>query len=112
MHLFGCRTNLAKSTPCTILVCTESLRQPKSPPACIPIYMTFTNWLQQKHAPASDRIAMIIQSAGQNGIPETQLRSGIELPKKLVDELLQALVDARIVRVAERDGIRWYFTPL
>lgn len=71
--------------------------------------MNFTNWLQQKHAPDSDKIAMLIQQAGPTGIPETQLRSGIELPKKLVDELLQALVDARMVRVAERNGIRWYF---
>jgi hypothetical protein len=73
--------------------------------------MTFTNWLQQKHAPDSDKIATLIQSAGRNGIPETQLRSGIELPKKLVDELLAALVDARIVRVVQKDGIRWYFSP-
>ena len=76
---------------------------------CIHICMNFTNWLQQKHAPDSDKIAMLIQQAGPTGIPETQLRSGIELPKKLVDELLQALVDARMVRVAERNGIRWYF---
>ena len=74
--------------------------------------MTFTNWLQQKHVPDADRIASLIQQAGPAGIPETQLRSGIELPKKLVDELLAALVDARIVRVAERDGMRWYFSPL
>jgi len=74
--------------------------------------MTFTHWLQQKHTPDSDKIAMHIQSAGENGIPETQLRSGIELPKQLVDDLLQALVDARMVRVAERDGTRWYFSPL
>jgi hypothetical protein len=71
--------------------------------------MTFTNWLQQKHAPDSDKIAMIIQQAGSTGIPETQLRSGIELPRQLVDDLLAALVDARIVRVAERGGVRWYF---
>jgi len=74
--------------------------------------MTFNSWLQQKNIPDSDRLAMQIQSAGPTGIPETQLRSGIELPKKLVDELLAALVQSRIVRVAEQDGIRWYFSPL
>jgi hypothetical protein len=52
---------------------------------------------------------MLIQSAGANGIPETQLRGKVELSKELVDQLLQALVDARIVRVAERDGVRVYF---
>jgi hypothetical protein len=71
--------------------------------------MTFNAWLQQKNIPDSDRLAMQIQSAGANGIPETELRSKIELPKQLVDELLMALVDARIVRVIERDGVRWYF---
>ena len=80
----------------------------KSDLTSIPIYMTFNHWLQQKHAPDSDKISALIQSAGANGIPETQLRSGIELPQKLVDELLAALVDARMARVAERDGVRWY----
>jgi hypothetical protein len=70
--------------------------------------MTFTDWLLKKEIPDSDRLAMLIQSAGAAGIPETKLRSGIELPKKLVDELLAALVQSRMVRVAERDGIRWY----
>jgi hypothetical protein len=73
--------------------------------------MNFTNWLQQKHIPDSDKIAMHIQSAGKNGIPENELRGAVDLPKQLVDELLAALVDARIVRVAERDGVRWYFSP-
>jgi hypothetical protein len=71
--------------------------------------MTFTDWLQNKDIPNSDCIAIIIQQAGSAGIPENQLRGSVELPKKLVDELLQALVDARIVRVVERDGVRWYF---
>jgi hypothetical protein len=74
--------------------------------------MTFNAWLLKKEIPDSDRIAMLIQQAGRDGIPETKLRSGIKLPKKLVDELLQALVQSRIVRVAERDGTRWYFSPL
>ncbi len=74
--------------------------------------MTFNAWLLKKEIPDSDRLAMLIQQAGAAGIPETKLRSGIELPKKLVDELLQALVGSRIVRVVERDGVRWYFSPL
>lgn len=74
--------------------------------------MTFTNWLLRREIPDSDRLAMLIQSAGAAGIPETELRSGVELPKKLVDELLAALVGSRIVKVAERDGARWYFSPL
>jgi hypothetical protein len=71
--------------------------------------MTFNTWLHKREIPDSDKIAMIIQASGANGIPENELRGYVELPKKLVDELLAALVDARMVRVAERDGVRWYF---
>jgi hypothetical protein len=74
--------------------------------------MTFNSWLLKKEIPDSDRLAMLIQQAGPNGLSETELRSGIELPKQLVDELLTALVQSRIVRVSERQGIRWYFSPL
>ena len=73
--------------------------------------MTFTNWLHQKHAPDSDKIAMIIQSAGRNGIPENELRGSVELSKTLVDQLLAALVQSRMVRVIQKDGLRWYFSP-
>jgi hypothetical protein len=38
-----------------------------------------------------------------------KLHGQVELPKELVDELLAALVQSRIVRVAETDGVRWYF---
>jgi hypothetical protein len=71
--------------------------------------MTFNAWLLKKDIPDSDRLAMLIQSAGAAGIPENELRGQVELPKKLVDELLAALVQSRIIRVAERQGIRWYF---
>jgi len=74
--------------------------------------MNFNAWLLKKEIPDSDRLAMLIQSSGRNGIPENELRGSVDLPKQLVDELLAALVDARIVRVIERDGIRWYFSPL
>ena len=82
----------------------------KSEFICIHIYMTFIEWLLKKEIPDSDRLAMLIRQAGPNGIPETKLRSGIELPKQLVDDLLQALVQSRIARVIERGGIRWYFS--
>ena len=84
----------------------------KSDTICIPAYRIFNSRLQQKHTPGSDKIAMLIHQAGSLGIPETQLRSGIEQPKQLVDELLAALVQSRIVRAAERNGVRWYFSPL
>jgi hypothetical protein len=73
--------------------------------------MTFNAWLLKKKIPDSDRLAMLIQQAGATGIPENQLRGSVELPKKLVDELLVALVSSRMVRMIQRGGIRWYFSP-
>jgi hypothetical protein len=74
--------------------------------------MTFNHWLLKKEIPDSDRIAALIQQAGRSGIPENQLRGSVELPKQLVDELLAALVQSRIVTVIEKGGVRWYFSPL
>jgi hypothetical protein len=74
--------------------------------------MTFNAWLLQREISDSDKIAVIIQQAGPNGIPESKLRGSVELPKKLVDDLLAALVSSRMVRMIQRDGIRWYFSPL
>jgi hypothetical protein len=71
--------------------------------------MTFNAWLHQRHVLDPEKITALIQSAGANGIPETQLRGSVELPKALVDQLLMALVQSRIVRVVERDGVSWYF---
>jgi hypothetical protein len=81
----------------------------KSEIACIHICMTFNAWLHQRHVLDPDKITTLIHSAGRKGISEPQLRGSVELPKALMDELLQALVDSRMVRVIQRDGVRWYF---
>jgi len=72
--------------------------------------MDFNSWLlrRQKLLPQSDRLVALIQQAGPNGIPEGQLRSAVDLPMKLFDDLIQALVSARQVAVVERGGKRWY----
>jgi hypothetical protein len=66
--------------------------------------MRFTHWLLQR-IPDSDKITALIQQAGSSGIPEYELRSNIELPRQLLDHLLQVLVPSRIVRIAECGGI-------
>jgi hypothetical protein len=72
--------------------------------------MNFTSWLHRKHIPDSDRISMLIQAAGTNGIPESELRSAVDLPRKIVDDLLIALIGSRQVFVVERDGKKIYFS--
>jgi hypothetical protein len=74
--------------------------------------MHFAHWLHQRHVLDPDKLTALIQQAGREGIPENELRGSVDLPKQLVDELLAALVSSRIVRVIERQGIRWYFSPL
>ena len=74
--------------------------------------MDFSNWLlkRQKTLPHADRLTVLIQAAGANGIPEGELRSAVDLPRKLFDALLDALVGSRQVGVIERDGKRVYFS--
>ncbi len=74
--------------------------------------MSFQSWLLKRQGilPPSDRLIALIRTAGQNGIAEGELRSQVDLPKKLVDELLQALISAAQVSVAVRDGKRVYFS--
>jgi hypothetical protein len=71
--------------------------------------MHFTHWLQQKQIPDPDKITALIHQAGSTGIPENQLRGQVDLPWKVFNELLQALVSSRVVRVMNRAGVRWYF---
>lgn len=73
--------------------------------------MDFQSWLlkRQKILPQSDRLVLLIRQAGPAGIPEGQLRSQVDLPKQLVDDLLAALVSAGQVGVVVRDGKRWHF---
>ena len=51
---------------------------------------------------------MMIQAAGKNGIPEGELRASTNLARKLMDDLLAALVGSGQVAVVERGGKRWY----
>jgi hypothetical protein len=70
--------------------------------------MTFESWLysRMKSMPEADKVLILIQSARQNGIAEPQLRSAVDLPRKLMDDLLNSLVSSRQVAVLVRDGRR------
>jgi hypothetical protein len=71
--------------------------------------MSFNAWLRQRQIPDSDRLFALIQAAGSAGIPEKELRGSVELSRRLVDDLLAALVGSRVVRVAENGGKRLFF---
>ena len=54
--------------------------------------------------PKADRVMLLLLSAGASGIPEGALRSAEELPRSLLDDLLDALVAAGQVKVMLKDG--------
>ena len=70
--------------------------------------MDFTSWIlkRQNLIPQADRLTLLINSAGAAGIAEPELRGRVDLPKKIVDDLLQALIQAGQVAVFERGGKR------
>ena len=49
----------------------------------------------------------LIRAAGPSGVREGDLRSAAELPRKMFDRLLQALVEAGVIQVVERGGVRF-----
>lgn len=74
--------------------------------------MTFHSWLHRRLSimPDADKISELIRQGGPHGIEEGELRSAVDLPMKLVSDLLAALVSAGQVAVEERGGKRVYFT--
>jgi len=69
----------------------------------------FTTWLLRRQGvlPQADRLILLIRAAGPSGIPEGELRSAVELPRKTVDGLLTALVQAGQIKVVQRQGRRF-----
>jgi hypothetical protein len=65
--------------------------------------MSFTAWLRNRKIPDADQITVLIQAAGAAGIPEGELRSSVDLPRIIVDELLATLVGAGQVKTTMRD---------
>jgi hypothetical protein len=72
--------------------------------------MDFTNWLHSRlqKMPECDKLHLLIQAAGPNGIPEGELRSQVDLPMKLFDQLVQSMVGAGLVKVVGRGEERVY----
>jgi hypothetical protein len=61
-------------------------------------YTRFQNWLRYREAatmPEADRVVHLIAKAGSSGVARRELIGEIELPWRLLDSLLQQLVDLR-----------------
>lgn len=68
--------------------------------------MNFSHWLRNRLR-GPDKIMALIRAAGPSGVREGDLRSAAELPRKMFDRLLQALVEAGVIQVVERGGVRF-----
>jgi hypothetical protein len=70
--------------------------------------MNFHAWLRRREIPDADRLFALVQAAGRGGIPEGELRASVDLPRRLLDGLLTAMVSSGVARVVERGGKRVY----
>jgi hypothetical protein len=74
--------------------------------------MDYYQWLlrRQEIFPKPDRMLMLIRSRRSLGVAEDEVRAMADMPKDLVDELLQSMVSAGHIHVRMRDGKRWFVT--
>jgi hypothetical protein len=72
---------------------------------------SFSKWLKkhQRILPPADKIQALISDAGTAGISERRLRSMVDLPQKLFDQMLSALVTAGQIRAVNRNGEVVYY---
>ena len=72
---------------------------------------SFSQWLKknQRSLPPADKIQAFISDAGSAGVSDRRLRSMIDLPPKLFDPLLHALVTSGQIRAVNRNGDVVYY---
>ena len=72
---------------------------------------SFFNWLKtnQRSLPPADKIQAFISDAGSAGVSDRRLRSMIDLPRELFDQLLGSLVTSGQIRAVNRNGEVVYY---
>jgi hypothetical protein len=79
-------------------------------------YPTFAGWLREHgsrpvQVPEATRLVHLIAAAGPAGVSRGQLGGTIDLPREVLDELLDALVRAGQLRWATEGGLEVYRGP-
>jgi hypothetical protein len=71
----------------------------------------FSHWLKknQRNLPPADKIQAFIFDAGLAGVSDRRLRSMIDLPRELFDQLLRTLVTSGQIRAVNRNGDLMYY---
>ena len=72
---------------------------------------SFSQWLKknQRSLSPADKIQAFISDAGSAGVTDRRLRSMIDLPRELFNQLLDALVTSGQIRAATRNGDLVYY---
>ena len=72
---------------------------------------SFSQWLKknQRSLPPADKIQAFIFDAGMAGVSDRRLRSLIDLPRELFDQLLVSLVASGQIRAVNRNGDLVYY---
>jgi hypothetical protein len=72
---------------------------------------SFSQWLKknQRSLPPADKIQAFISDAGMAGVTDRRLRSLIDLPRELFDQLLGSLVASGQIRAVNRNGDLVYY---
>ena len=72
---------------------------------------SFFQWLKknQRSLSPADKIQAFISDAGMAGVSDRRLRSMIDLPRELFDQLLGSLVASGQIRAVNRNGEVVYF---
>lgn len=70
----------------------------------------FTSWLQDQQVkiPEPDRLLLLIKQAGSQGMGRAEIGSAIQMDRDFLDQFLDGLVRAGVLRVDLVNGIRTY----
>jgi hypothetical protein len=76
-------------------------------------YPTFAGWLREHESwpvrvPEATRLVQLVAAAGSAGVTRGQLGGAIDLPREVLDQLLDALVQAGQLRRAAEGGLDVY----
>jgi hypothetical protein len=72
---------------------------------------SFSQWLKknQRNLPPADKIQAFISDAGPAGVSDRHLRSMIDLPRELFNQLLGSLATSGQIRAVNRNGEVVYY---
>ncbi len=71
----------------------------------------FKSWLQNQQVtiPEPDRLVLLIKQAGPQGMNRSEIGSATQMDRDFLDQFLDGLVQAGMLRVVDQDGMRTFW---